>query len=207
MSDDLPSTRQLVLPKDTQVSYVFQQGDLVLKCGASTLVIQLNHFQDGALKSFLDNISSASTSGDQTLSTYRDPQSPQPLPVKNDLPLSHNLLISEIEKRRDFGAKKYGQALQAENGRNAVQDALEEVIDAAVYLINERTEQRNLLKVLNILLDRFSIEDRIYDVRDRADLTNFSGNSWDHPDVTAFSEAIEYLKKVRDRLRLIHGSE
>jgi hypothetical protein len=46
----------------------------------------------------------------------------------------HDVAVRAIEARRDFGLAKYGTPLQANNGRDALVDALEEILDAAAYL-------------------------------------------------------------------------
>lgn len=67
----------------------------------------------------------------------------QPLPVKNDSPYMQDLLVSDIEARKQVGIDRYGTALQAHNGRDVLRDAYEEAIDLALYLrqaIYERDE-------------------------------------------------------------------
>jgi len=71
---------------------------------------------------------------------------PEPLPMKNERPYIADLVIEDlrtqgrdslavaIEERKQFGIKKYGTALQAFNGRRAIVDAYQEVLDGAVYL-------------------------------------------------------------------------
>lgn len=49
---------------------------------------------------------------------------------------------SEIKKRKQFGLDKYGTALQPFNGRDNLEDALDELIDAAVYLRAQQYESR-----------------------------------------------------------------
>lgn len=51
------------------------------------------------------------------------------------------LVQEDIEKRIDFGEKEYGERLTTFNGRNALQDAYEEVLDLAVYLKQELMER------------------------------------------------------------------
>jgi hypothetical protein len=67
----------------------------------------------------------------------------QPNPVKNNNPSIHNLVIEEVKndlliiallQRKQKGIETYGTILQANNGRNALQDAIEELLDAIVYL-------------------------------------------------------------------------
>ena len=49
---------------------------------------------------------------------------------------------AEIKKRKQFGFDKYGTPLQPFNGRNNLEDALDELIDAAVYLRAQQYESR-----------------------------------------------------------------
>jgi hypothetical protein len=75
------------------------------------------------------------------VSNERDPSTDQPLPEVNNRPFIQDLLIADIEERKQFGIKKYGTALQSGNGRDMLQDAYEEILDLAVYmrgLIDER---------------------------------------------------------------------
>lgn len=47
---------------------------------------------------------------------------------------SWDLVIEDMKARDKTGFKKYGVRLQADNGRNHLQDAYEEALDLAVYL-------------------------------------------------------------------------
>jgi hypothetical protein len=62
---------------------------------------------------------------------------PEPVPVKNDLPALWDLVIERIQtdgKARDeFGLKKYGTRLQPFNGRDALTDGFQELLDSMVY--------------------------------------------------------------------------
>ena len=67
----------------------------------------------------------------------------QPLPVVNGRPDIQSQVIADIEARRQVGISRYGTALQAFNGRDALRDLYEELIDAAMYvkqLMVEREE-------------------------------------------------------------------
>lgn len=57
----------------------------------------------------------------------------QPLPIGNDLPHTHDLAAEDLASRKKLGVSRYGQPLQPCNGRDAVQDLYEEVLDAAAY--------------------------------------------------------------------------
>lgn len=76
------------------------------------------------------------------------PSTAQPPPVHVPGAASvHDLLIKYIKERKAFGLRKYGTPLQVDNGRDPLADALEEILDVAVYLIQEmelRQRQRAL---------------------------------------------------------------
>ena len=58
----------------------------------------------------------------------------QPKPKKNnDTPIG-NLVIEDIKDRMELGLKNYGIFLQANNGRDALQDFYEEYLDGLLYL-------------------------------------------------------------------------
>ncbi len=82
----------------------------------------------------------------------KDRPGDQPLPVPNDGPVMHDLLCADLEARaawapaerisdiaehvqarKQLGLDRYGSFLQAHNGRDALLDLEEELIDAAVY--------------------------------------------------------------------------
>lgn len=58
----------------------------------------------------------------------------QPDPVPNDLPQVADLVIADIEERRRKGIAEYGTPLQPFNGRDALWDVYEELLDAVQYL-------------------------------------------------------------------------
>lgn len=67
----------------------------------------------------------------------------QPLPTAGR-ECVQDALIAQIEQRKQLGIERYGRPLETHNGRNAVQDALEEAIDLAVYLKQVELEMRDL---------------------------------------------------------------
>jgi hypothetical protein len=75
------------------------------------------------------------------MSDVRDPATDQQLPVVNDRPFVQDLVIADIETRKQLGIRKYGTALQSGNGRNMLLDAYEEVLDLAIYLRGALDEQ------------------------------------------------------------------
>lgn len=71
----------------------------------------------------------------------------QPLPRASNGPSMHDLVAADLTvlaggaaaaaalaRRKQVGLERYGQMLQAFNGRDAARDAREEVLDLLVYL-------------------------------------------------------------------------
>ena len=52
------------------------------------------------------------------------------------------LVIDDMKQRRETGIQRYGTPLQPFNGRNALVDAYQEVLDLAVYLRQKIEEER-----------------------------------------------------------------
>ena len=75
----------------------------------------------------------------------RDPERDQRLPIMVEGPVIHRLVQDDLEERLVFGMRKYGQPLQAHNGRNALLDGYEEILDLAVYLKTFMEERRDML--------------------------------------------------------------
>jgi hypothetical protein len=57
----------------------------------------------------------------------------QPAPTGNGADIT-DMVIQDLTIRRKIGTEKYGTALRAFNGRNAMVDAYQEVLDLTVYL-------------------------------------------------------------------------
>ena len=68
------------------------------------------------------------------MSTERDPATDQPLPIPNNNPSIHDMVAADLEARKQLGISKYKQELQADNGRDNLLDAYEELLDLCVYL-------------------------------------------------------------------------
>lgn len=67
-------------------------------------------------------------------SVFKKRDGDQELPIKNDHPAIQDLVIADMESRREVGIKRYGTALQPFNGRDALRDAYEEAMDLCMYL-------------------------------------------------------------------------
>lgn len=58
----------------------------------------------------------------------------QPLPVPNAARDVQSQVIDDIAARREVGIQRYGTALQPHNGRDALRDLYEELLDACCYI-------------------------------------------------------------------------
>lgn len=65
---------------------------------------------------------------------------PPPTPAKVDIV---PLVIADLEKKAILGLEKYGTPLQANNGRNALIDLYQELLDACCYIRQYLKEQEN----------------------------------------------------------------
>lgn len=65
----------------------------------------------------------------------------QSLPAVNDGPDVWQLVIADMQARREVGIQRYGTGLQPFNGRNALADAYQEALDLAVYLRQKIEEE------------------------------------------------------------------
>jgi hypothetical protein len=63
----------------------------------------------------------------------------QPLPTEGQENVQ-DALIGEIEKRKVLGLQRYGRPVQTFNGRNAVRDLLDELLDGATYAMQIQME-------------------------------------------------------------------
>jgi len=57
----------------------------------------------------------------------------QPMPTKGKVDILP-LVIADLRARDVAGRKKYGTTLQANNGRDALVDLIQELMDAVMYL-------------------------------------------------------------------------
>lgn len=123
------------------------------------------------------------------MSDQPDYENGQPAPIPNDRKSIHSMVIYDITflkvnghgvernrrllrtrlaDRKQYGQTKYGTILQAFNGRNCLEDAMEELIDLVVYLkqkIEEGKEQETLTTLGQDLLQQ------IYDIQLKTLLT------------------------------------
>lgn len=57
----------------------------------------------------------------------------QPEPKQNNHKPIFEMVIEDMKERAEHGKAQYGTYLQPHNGRNALQDLYEELLDACVY--------------------------------------------------------------------------
>lgn len=67
---------------------------------------------------------------------------PEPTPGEADVT---SLVIADLKRRSDFGARKYGTRLQTFNGRDALKDFYAELLDGCCY-IRQRIEEEESLE-------------------------------------------------------------
>lgn len=72
----------------------------------------------------------------------------QPMPKAVEGDVMHEVVIKALEDRLAVGIKRYGQPLRAWNGRDAAQDAFEEVLDLSVYLAQVRVEMAEMREII-----------------------------------------------------------
>ncbi len=83
-------------------------------------------------------------------------QQEQPAPKKGKIKVLDHVL-ADLTQRAEAGKEKYGTNLMTENGRDALQDAYEEMMDAAMYLkqalLEKRKNEERVVKLLNAILE------------------------------------------------------
>lgn len=84
----------------------------------------------------------------------------QPAPKPNDSRPVWELVIEDMKARDQMGRAKYGVPLQAGNGRDSLQDAMEEALDLVVYL-RTAIEER---KVTSYMQGLIALADRLLDL-------------------------------------------
>jgi hypothetical protein len=72
--------------------------------------------------------------GDLLLSNDKIQEWGEPAPLPSNHEPVWYLVIKDMNKRNEFGRKKYGTPLKAFNGRDVLKDAYEEALDLVVYL-------------------------------------------------------------------------
>jgi hypothetical protein len=66
----------------------------------------------------------------------------QPMPTPGEQVVLHHV-INDLNARAEMGLHKYNTLLMTNNGRDALQDLLEELLDAVMYLKQFMLEREN----------------------------------------------------------------
>lgn len=73
-----------------------------------------------------------------------DLNAPEPPPAPGDGPPIWDLVVADMCARDKLGRRRYGTALRAHNGRDALVDAYQEALDLVVYL-RQAIEERKAI--------------------------------------------------------------
>lgn len=65
----------------------------------------------------------------------------QPMPIPNNRPSIQFLVRVDLDEREKVGIQRYGTPLQAFNGRDALRDLYEELLDACCYIKQTMVER------------------------------------------------------------------
>lgn len=83
---------------------------------------------------------------------------PQPPPKTNGSRPIVDLVVEDLQARKEFGLRKYGTPLQAHNGRDALMDLFQELLDAVLYC-KQLIVERDTHNKTETTTDTFSAED------------------------------------------------
>lgn len=101
-----------------------------------------------------------------------------------------DLVRAEIEKRVAIGKERYGEPLHTHDGRDGLQDSIEECADQLFYLVKEREERKEL---------RARIAELERDVRDAKERLESALFGHDHTDSGEAAEALGILDAALKR--------
>lgn len=111
----------------------------------------------------------------------------QPLPIPASGPPIHDLVAADMLARKELGIRRYEQPLSAFNGRSALRDLYEELLDAAAYIrqLIEEDETDTDVAIVRLMA-------QVSEQKQRAD---------------ALHAAAEHLRAERDAARAAAGIE
>lgn len=110
---------------------------------------------------------------DQGVGRPKTEAADQPMPVPHaGEPFIHDQVAADVARRGELGLQRYGTKLQSFNGRRSLQDAYEELLDGACYVLQAKTEVDAVIAAWCALDEtrRAAIEDaepELYDVLER----------------------------------------
>lgn len=94
----------------------------------------------------------------------------QPYPKRGGTDIFPDV-IADIEERAEMGKAQYGTYLQTHNGRNAMQDAYEELLDLACYMKQHLTEVEDWRKRALIAEEHVKLLERVCQINGWPDLS------------------------------------
>ena len=97
----------------------------------------------------------------------------QQLPEVNDHQDIQSRVIADIRERREVGISRYGTALQPFNGRDALRDLYEELLDATMYIKQVMVEQEDRADVDEPLLGLATTEQLLEELYARAEVGGY----------------------------------
>lgn len=80
----------------------------------------------------------------------------QPTPTPNSEPGIQDELIEYIRLRKQIGIANYGTVLQVGNGRDMIDDALDESLDLTIYLMGVKRMRARIISTLRHVRDMHS---------------------------------------------------
>ena len=87
-------------------------------------------------------------------------EQPAPKPGRQNVtPIAQSAFLALLKQREKQDIATYGTSLQTENGRDAIQDALEECVDLWQYLVQIRLEHAERVARIVTLQDRIAALD------------------------------------------------
>lgn len=129
-----------------QVIYSEETTTFCPYCGHYSDQLHITSFTV-ASKGF-DKIACGYCDGEYLIETKRkEVISDNPATLEMDLPSEGgkdvvDLVIGDIEKRRELGIERYGTSLETNNGRDALVDLYQELLDGAMYCRQKIEEDR-----------------------------------------------------------------
>lgn len=122
----------------------------------------------------------------------------QPPPVPSNRPRIADRVIEDVADRLRTGQREYGTALQAHNGRRALQDLYEELLDGAHYVRQRIYEEDQALR--EVIGDE-SVRTRLAELYDRIDVVRRNpGKISQRALERRYCDDVDYLRQAVEAL-------
>jgi hypothetical protein len=125
----------------------------------------------------------------------------QPMPAPNDSPSVQGMVIADLEVRLQVGIQRYGTPLQSHNGRDALRDLYEELLDACCYIRQLIAERDTPIPEARQAATQLIEQLRQRAVECRADADRFRGTSspngfGPHRAAAAYEDALALAERM-----------